>query len=66
MNRWRLGLLLMLLGLLLNQYGFMHDLIWDKHDGAIYMGMRSYAAVVAGFLVMIIGYVLVWRSATAR
>jgi hypothetical protein len=63
MSRWWLGILLLVLGLLVNQYGFMHDLIWDKHEGAIYLGLRSYTLIVAGLVSMIVGYVLVWRAA---
>ena len=62
MTRRRLGLLLLIVGLVLNQYGFLHDLIWLKHDGAIYMGLRSYMLVAVGFVAFCGGGLLLWRS----
>ena len=63
MNSWRIGVFLLIAGLALNQFGFLHDVIWDKHDGAIFMGAKSYSLVLAGFVAMIGGYALVRRSA---
>lgn len=62
MTPGRIGLGLLVVGILLNQYGFLHDLVWNKHDGAIYMGMQSYLAIGAGLAAVVGGGVLMWRS----
>lgn len=63
-NSRGIGLILVVVGIALSNYGFFHDLIWDKHDGAIYMGLRSYLTVGAGLVVLIAG---IWRiSCTPR
>jgi hypothetical protein len=40
----------------------LHDVIWLKHDGAIFMGLRTYILVVAGAVLTIGGLWLVWRA----
>ncbi len=36
----RLGLALIIVGVLANNYVYLHDLILDKHEGAILLGLR--------------------------
>jgi hypothetical protein len=55
------ALLLIAAGLVLNQYGFLHDILWGKHAGAIYMGVRTYALVAVGLATIILGAFLLWR-----
>jgi hypothetical protein len=56
------GVLLLVVGVVLSQYGYLHDLIWQTHDGAIYMGPRSYLLVVAGLAAVFWGCSLLWRA----
>ncbi len=37
----RLGLALIIVGVLANNYVYLHDLILDKHEGAILLGPRG-------------------------
>lgn len=55
------AILLIAAGLAMNQYGFIHDMLWGKHAGAIYMGPRTYALVAVGLAAVIAGAVLLWR-----
>jgi hypothetical protein len=53
---------LIVLGVVANQYGYLHDLVWAKHAGAIYMGLRSYLLVAAGLVAIVGGCFVLWRS----
>ncbi len=57
-----IGLVLFFTGLFINNYGFLHDVIWAKHDGAIFMGLRSYLMVILGAVLAIGGMLLGWRA----
>jgi hypothetical protein len=37
----RLGLWLVGLGVVFNNYVYLHDLVFDKHAGMVYVGWRS-------------------------
>lgn len=62
MTKRHLGLLLLVVGVVLSQYGYLHDLIWQKHAGVIYMGPRSYVLVVAGLAAVFWGCSLLWSA----
>jgi hypothetical protein len=57
-----LGLALAIFGILANNYIFLHDLIWDRHDGAIDMGAPSLFAVGMAVAVTIAGILLISRA----
>jgi hypothetical protein len=57
-----LGLALAIFGILANNYIFLHDLIWDRHDGAIHMGAPSLFAAGMAVAVTIAGILLISRA----
>ncbi len=57
-----LGLALIIIGVLANNYVYLHDLVLDKHDGAILLGWPSWVGIVVTGIVIAIGMVILLRS----
>jgi len=55
------GLIIVILGLLIVNYGYLHDLIWQGAE-MIVMGLRSYFAVLAGTIVTLVGAIVIMRA----
>ncbi len=58
----RFGVKLIIVGVLLNNYVYLHDLILDKHEGAILLGPVEWFAIVLALIVIADGVVIVLRS----
>ena len=58
----RFGLTLIIVGVLLNNYVYLHDLILDKHEGAIRLGPGEWIVIVLALIVIADGVVIVLRS----
>ncbi len=58
----RLGLALIIVGVLANNYVYLHDLILDKHEGAILLGPRGWIGIVVTLIAIAIGMVILLRS----
>ena len=58
----RFGLELIIVGVLLNNYVYLHDLILDKHEGAILLGPGEWIVIVLALIVIADGVVIVLRS----
>ncbi len=58
----RFGVKLIIVGVLLNNYVYLHDLILDKHEGAILLGPGEWGAIVLALIVIADGVVIVLRS----
>ncbi len=58
----RLGLALIIVGVLANNYVYLHDLILDKHEGAILLGPRGWIGMVVTLIVIAGGVVILLRS----
>ena len=58
----RFGLKLIIVGVLLNNYVYLHDLILDKHKGAILLGPAEWIVIVLALIVIADGVVIVLRS----
>ncbi len=58
----RIGLALIIVGVLANNYVYLHDLILDKHEGAILLGPRGWIGIVATLIVLAGGVVILLRS----
>ncbi len=58
----RLGLALIIVGVLANNYVYLHDLILDKHEGAILLGPRGWIGIVVTLIVVAGGVVVLLRS----
>lgn len=56
------GLVLVAAGILANNYVYLHDLVWDRHNGAIYLGSASLMAIAVAIIVTIAGILLVARA----
>ena len=50
-----MGLLLIVIGVVLNNYAYLNDAMTQKHDGYVYVGSRAIAAVVVSLIVIAIG-----------
>ncbi len=58
----RLGLVLIIVGVLANNYVYLHDLVLDKHEGAILLGWISGVGVIVTYVVIAIGVVILLRA----
>ncbi len=58
----RFGLALIIVGVLANNYVYLHDLILDKHEGAILLGPRGWIGIVVMLIVIACGVVILLRS----
>ncbi len=56
------SLALVIIGVLANNYVYLHDLVLDTHDGAILLGWRSWVGIVVTLIVIAIGIVMLVRS----
>ncbi len=69
-----LGLILIIIGVLANNYIYLHDLVLYKHEvtypgGMMYMislGLKSYSAIVVTLIVIVIGVVFLVRESGSR
>ena len=57
-----LGLAIIIIGVLANNYVYLHDLVLDKHDGAILLGWPSWVGIVVTGIVIAIGMVILLGS----
>ena len=57
-----LGCALVVVGVLANNYVYVHDLVTDKHDGAIFLGWQSVVAIVVTLIVVAVGLIMAWRE----
>jgi len=56
-----IGLIIVIVGLIIVNYGYLHDLIWQGAD-IIVMGFRSYLAVLAGTIITLGGTIAIMRA----
>ena len=61
-RRAQLSLALIVAGVLANNYIFFHDLIFDKHAGAIYLGWKSYVGLAVTLAAIAAGLVMLLRK----
>ena len=57
-----LGVVLIILGVLVNNYAYVTDIVGNSHEGLIYMGSRGIAAAVLGLLAIALGVVALLRA----
>ena len=58
-KRW--GLVLVIFGVLANNYVYVHDLIVDSNDGLIYLGGQAWVGIAVALAVVAVGIVLLVR-----
>jgi len=56
------GLALIVLGVVVNNLSYLHDVILDKHDGWILLGWKAQSGVAIGVLAVVGGLFLVCRG----
>ena len=57
-----LGVVLIILGVLVNNYAYVTDIVGNSHEGLIYMGPRGITAAVLGLLAIALGVVALLRT----
>ena len=63
MNKSRTwGLVVVIIGVLTNNYVYLHDLILDRHEGMILLGWKAGIGIIVTLAVIFIGLVLLLRS----
>ncbi len=58
-KRW--GLVLVIFGVLANNYVYVHDIIVDIDDGLIYLGGQAWVGIAIALAVVAVGIVLLVR-----
>ena len=56
------GLVVVIIGVLTNNYVYLHDLILDRHEGMILLGWKAGIGIIVTLAVIFIGLVLLLRS----
>ena len=57
-----LGVVFIILGVLVNNYAYVTDIVKNSHEGLIYMGSRGITAAVSGLLAIALGVVALLRT----
>jgi len=57
-----LGVVLIILGVRVNNYAYVTDIVGNSHEGLIYMGSRGITAAVLGLLAIALGVVALLRT----
>jgi hypothetical protein len=57
-----LGVVLIILGVLVNNYAYVTDIVGNSHEGLIYMGSRGILAALLGLLAIALGVVSLIRA----
>lgn len=57
-----IGLALVVIGVLLNNYVYLHDVITNQHEGFIGVGMKSVLGIGVAWIVVAAGLVLLLRG----
>lgn len=61
-GRYLWGWILFAGGLLLLNYVYLHDLIWQRHGGFVVLGLKSYAGALLASFVAVVGAVMLHRA----
>ena len=61
-----LALIFLVVGVTANNYAYLHDVVTNKHDGVIYMGVNSYIGVAISLVAIALGLVLLLRGPRTR
>ena len=60
------GVALIVVGVMANNYIFFHDLVFDKHQGAILLGWWSFTGIIICLAVIAVGAVMVVRAGETK
>ncbi len=56
------GWVLVVFGVLANNYVYLHDIVTNGHNGAIVLGWKAAAGIFVTLGVIAIGLILAWRA----
>ena len=59
-----LGVIAIIGGFVLNNFIYLQDVIADKHEGFISVGMKSGIGIAVSFLIIVAGIMILARPAT--
>ncbi len=62
LENWRLGAALVIIGVLANNYVYLHDLVFGSQQGVIELGWLAGAGIVVTLAVIAVGLVILLRS----
>lgn len=57
-----LGVLLIILGVLVNNYAYVTDIVGNTHEGLIYVGWKGMVAAALGLIAIFLGTVSILRA----
>jgi len=61
-NNRSLGVVLIILGVVVNNFAYVTDIVGNSHEGLIYLGPRGIAAAVLGLLAIALGVLCLLRA----
>tara|TARA_R110000787_G_scaffold67884_2_gene151958 strand:+ start:720 stop:923 length:204 start_codon:yes stop_codon:yes gene_type:complete len=61
-----LGVILIILGVLVNNYAYVTDIVGNTHEGLIYMGWRGVVAAILGLCAVFLGVVALMRASSGK
>lgn len=61
-----LGVVLIILGVLMNNYAYVTDIVGNTHEGLIYVGWKGVAAAVCGLVAIALGVILLLRATEGK
>lgn len=61
-----LGVILIILGVLVNNYAYVTDIVGNTHEGLIYMGWRGFVAALLGLAAVFLGVVSLLRASNGN
>lgn len=56
------GIILVILGVLVNNYAYLTDIVGNTHDGLIFMGGKGILAACLGLLSILLGVITLIRG----
>lgn len=56
------GWVLVVFGVLANNYVYLHDIVTNGHNGAILLGWKAAAGIFLTLVVIALGLILAWRT----
>lgn len=62
LGNWRLGAALVIIGVLANNYVYLHDLVFGSQHGMIDLGWLAGIGIVVTLVVIAVGLVILLRS----
>jgi len=61
-----LGVILIILGVLVNNYAYLTDVVGNTHEGLIFMGWKGILAAVLGLLGVFLGMMALLRASSSE